>query len=337
MNSLAVLICGAFLLSAGSGVYLRLRQIAFVRDHREETPPHFRADVSADEHERAADDTVDNANMFIADPRYAPQLLSLTLLLARAPLYGDRLRGRAGLCGGASPSFWPSRPLQACRSSLLAGAHLLARRPLRARQAEARGFFLDWIKSSALEFALGAPMLLGMFALLAAFRTAGGSFAYPRLDGVRARHDDGLSKLIAPLFNTFTPMPQDALRERLEALLDRCDFSAQNLYVMDASKRTTRGNAYFAGFGKTRRIVLFDTLIESILPTRSKTISRTSLGHSKSATSSSGMVVDGGCCAGGSSECSSGARLTGLVPSFGFLFEPNGFVIMLLVRQWSWT
>ena len=92
---------------------------------------------------------------------------------------------------------------------------------------------------------------------------------------------------IAPLFNTFTPMPQDALRERLEALLNRCNFSAQNLYVMDASKRSTRGNAYFAGFGKTRRIVLFDTLIAKHSPDEIESILAHEPGTSNSAISSS--------------------------------------------------
>ena len=66
---------------------------------------------------------------------------------------------------------------------------------------------------------------------------------------------------IAPLFNKFTPLDDAPLKARIEALLERCGFASSGLFVMDGSKRSNHGNAYFTGFGKTKRIVFFDTLL----------------------------------------------------------------------------
>jgi len=72
--------------------------------------------------------------------------------------------------------------------------------------------------------------------------------------------------LIAPLFNTFTPLPQGQLKTRIEALLAKCGFESNGLYVMDASKRSTHGNAYFTGFGKAKRIVFSTRFCKTIRP-----------------------------------------------------------------------
>ena len=66
---------------------------------------------------------------------------------------------------------------------------------------------------------------------------------------------------IAPLFNKFSPLEDAQMKERIERLLDRCGFKVRGLMVMDGSKRSSHGNAYFTGFGKTKRIVVFDTLL----------------------------------------------------------------------------
>src|SRR3974390_1756325 len=101
MNSLAVVICGAILLSAGFGVYLRLRQIASVRDHRDETPPDFRDSVTALEHQRAADYTVANEKISVADTLYTACVSLAWLLFWLAPLYG-------AIAAATAPGLWRS-------------------------------------------------------------------------------------------------------------------------------------------------------------------------------------------------------------------------------------
>ncbi|BCA65568.1 M48 family metallopeptidase [Fluviibacter phosphoraccumulans] len=85
--------------------------------------------------------------------------------------------------------------------------------------------------------------------------------------------------VIAPLFNKFTPMPDSAHKQKLDALLQRCGFSAAGLFVMDGSRRSAHANAYFTGFGKHRRIVLFDTLINQLSPTQLEAVLAHEIGH----------------------------------------------------------
>src|SRR6185369_9941734 len=85
--------------------------------------------------------------------------------------------------------------------------------------------------------------------------------------------------VIAPLFNKFSPLPAGDARERIERLLARCGFHASGLFVMDGSKRSGHGNAYFTGFGKTKRIVFFDTLIERLNPGEIEAVLAHELGH----------------------------------------------------------
>ena len=86
---------------------------------------------------------------------------------------------------------------------------------------------------------------------------------------------------IAPLFNKFSPMQDEAMKTRIESLLNRCGFTAQGLFVMDGSKRSAHGNAYFTGFGKTKRIVFFDTLLERLSINEVEAVLAHELGHFK--------------------------------------------------------
>jgi len=85
--------------------------------------------------------------------------------------------------------------------------------------------------------------------------------------------------VIAPLFNKFTPMPDSEHKQKLDGLLQRCGFSAAGLFVMDGSKRSAHANAYFTGFGKNRRIVLFDTLINQLSPNQLEAVLAHEIGH----------------------------------------------------------
>ncbi|MCF0241275.1 MAG: M48 family metallopeptidase [Treponema sp.] len=88
-------------------------------------------------------------------------------------------------------------------------------------------------------------------------------------------------KFIAPLFNKFEPLPEGELRNKLEALLIKTGFKNDGLFVMDASKRSGHSNAYFSGFGKTKRVVLYDTLINQMTPDELVAVLGHELGHFK--------------------------------------------------------
>jgi STE24 endopeptidase len=87
--------------------------------------------------------------------------------------------------------------------------------------------------------------------------------------------------IIAPLFNRFTPVEDQALKTRIEALLERCGFHARGFFVMDGSRRSTHGNAYFTGFGRSKRIVFFDTLLARLTHPEIEAVLAHELGHFK--------------------------------------------------------
>ena len=87
--------------------------------------------------------------------------------------------------------------------------------------------------------------------------------------------------LIAPLFNKFTPLTDDSLRARIENLMRRVGFASKGLFVMDGSKRSAHGNAYFSGFGGAKRIVFFDTLLARLAPQEIEAVLAHELGHFK--------------------------------------------------------
>jgi STE24 endopeptidase len=88
-----------------------------------------------------------------------------------------------------------------------------------------------------------------------------------------------LPTLILPLFNKFTPLTDESLKQRTEALLERCGFSSKGVFVMDGSRRSVHGNAYFTGIGRNKRIVFFDTLLERLQVTEVEAVLAHELGH----------------------------------------------------------
>ena len=86
---------------------------------------------------------------------------------------------------------------------------------------------------------------------------------------------------IAPLFNTFNPLDDEALKNRVTALMRKCGFSAKGLFVMDGSRRSAHANAYFTGFGATKRVVFYDTLLAKLAPPEVDAVLAHELGHFK--------------------------------------------------------
>ena len=142
-------------------------------------------------------------------------------------------------------------------------------------------FLLDRIKGVALSALLGVPSLYGFFFLLRVLPDFWWLTGWVALMALMIAMTVIYPSVIAPLFNTFTPLPQGQLKTRIEALLAKCGFESNGLYVMDASRRSTHGNAYFTGFGKAKRIVFFDTLLQNHTPEEILSILAHELGHYK--------------------------------------------------------
>ena len=142
-------------------------------------------------------------------------------------------------------------------------------------------FVKDKIMELVLSFALGTPLILVILWLMQSAGDLWWLWAWMVWMSFMLFVTWAYPVVIAPLFNKFEPMEEGELRGRLESLLERCGFKSNGMFVMDGSKRSAHGNAYFTGFGKNKRIVFFDTLLTGLSPTEVEAVLAHELGHFK--------------------------------------------------------
>ncbi len=279
---IAIAIILAIVLSGVLGVSLMCRQAAAVAAHREHVPDGFAGWISAEEHQRAAAYTLARTRLAIAETVFDTGLAVLWLIVLLGPLY-------TVVAQFIAPGI--SRDVALVIAFALVGrvVHLpfsiYNTFALEARfgfnRATPAMFLRDRIKGVALSALLGVPSLYGLFWLLRAMPDMWWLLGWAALMALTIAMSVIYPAVIAPLFNKFTPMPDGALRTRVEALLAKCGFASKGLYIMDASRRSTHGNAYFTGFGKAKRIVFFDTLLQNHTPDEILSILAHELGHYK--------------------------------------------------------
>lgn len=139
----------------------------------------------------------------------------------------------------------------------------------------------DQIKGLLVSFVIMLPLLWAILAIYYAFPRTWWIWAQCFFVAVQLLLLVVYPKWILPLFNKLSPLPEGELRDTLTALAERCGFVAKKIEVIDGSKRSGHSNAYFTGFGKWRRIVLFDTLIEHLTPQEIAAVLGHEIGHSK--------------------------------------------------------
>jgi STE24 endopeptidase len=142
-------------------------------------------------------------------------------------------------------------------------------------------YVLDAIKSTLLAAILGIPLLLAVLWLMSAAGSNWWIYVWALLVGYTLLLQFIAPRFIMPIFNKFSPVEDPALVERIRKLLDRCGYQSNGLFVMDGSKRSAHGNAFFSGFGATKRIVLFDTLLQRLEPDEVEAVLAHELGHFK--------------------------------------------------------
>ena len=142
-------------------------------------------------------------------------------------------------------------------------------------------FAADAAKGVLLALVLGAPLAAAVLWIMAAAGPYWWIWAWAVWAGFNLLVLLIFPTVIAPLFNKFTPLQDPELASRIRALAERCGFSLNGLFVMDGSKRSAHGNAYFTGFGKSRRIVFFDTLLARLTADEIEAVLAHELGHFK--------------------------------------------------------
>ncbi|MDQ6990180.1 MAG: M48 family metallopeptidase [Mariprofundaceae bacterium] len=141
--------------------------------------------------------------------------------------------------------------------------------------------FSDMLKQAALMLVIGAPLIWVVLWLMASAGDVWWLWAWAFWTGFSVLMMWAYPTFIAPIFNKFSPMEDGELKTAIEGLLQRCGFESNGLFVMDGSKRSSHGNAYFTGFGKSKRIVFFDTLLKQLTTDETLAVLAHELGHFK--------------------------------------------------------
>ena len=281
----ASLFTALFLVALASATLLRLwlgaRQTAHVAAHRVQVPADFASRISLEEHQRAADYTLAKGRLVRVDILLdATFLLLLTLggglawldqatgwLAGDAHLRGLLLFGAASVLG-----FLVGLPTTLYRTFGIEARFGF-------NTTTPRLWLADLVKSTLLSVAIAAPLLYAVLWLMEAMGALWWLYVWFLWLGVNLLAMVIYPTVIAPLFNTFTPLPDPALQQRIEGLLQRCGFAASGVFVMDGSRRSAHGNAYFTGFGRAKRIVFFDTLLQRLSPEQIEAVLAHELGH----------------------------------------------------------
>ena len=281
-NSFSLVFVTLLLLGLIVKTAMMRRQVGHVQAHRASVPPAFAASITLSSHQRAADYTV--ARM---------RLGMLELVLSALFVLLLTLGGGLQLIHDAwSVAFAPGSIAHG--TALLASLGVLGwlfdlpfvllrtfgiEKRFGFNRMSARLFVADSARETALAVVIGLPLLGALLWLTTAMGSLWWLWAWAFWLALNLLVMLIWPSFIAPLFNRFTPLADEALKARVEGLLARCGFQSKGLFVMDGSRRSAPGNAYFTGFGASKRIVFFDTLLDKLNADEVEAVLAHELGH----------------------------------------------------------
>ena len=281
MNWFALLLLVTLALGTGLQVWLAVRHGRHVSRHVDEIPAAFADRVTPGDHHKAAAYTRARLRVEVAG-----LLLGAVVLLGWTLGGGIEILGE-GLRQSPLPGFWQGVALVAAVFSIIALVEL----PLaiwRTFGVEARfgfnrttvgRFVTDRLLGAGLAVLLGGPLLVAVLWVMQSVEHYWWLAVWAVWLGFSLFLTWAFPRFLAPLFNRFSRLDDVPLRERLERLLARCGFTADGVFVMDGSRRSAHGNAYFTGFGRHKRIVFFDTLMQQLDAQELEAVLAHELGH----------------------------------------------------------
>jgi STE24 endopeptidase len=283
MNAFAWLFLAAVVTTLAVKLWLGARHLAHVGAKRAAVPAEFSGQISLESHQRAADYTRAKTALGLVS-------LGLEVAVLLALTFGGGLQALQDVAASVMPAGIALGMALIVLLGLLMTVVELPLSLYSTFRVEARFgfnkmtpalFWKDFFKGLLLAAALGLPLVAVVLWLM---EKSGGYwwlYAWLVWMGFNILLLAIYPTWIAPLFNKFTPMDNAALKQRIEQLLARCGFKVKGLMVMDGSLRSSHGNAYFTGFGKTKRIVFFDTLLERLSASEVEAVLAHELGHFK--------------------------------------------------------
>ncbi len=275
----AIALVAGFLLK----IWLASRQVRHVAQHRTNVPAAFADRISLEAHQKAADYTIVKSRFGLLELAFGTAVLLGWTLLGGLDWLNQALLARMG------PGMW--QQLALLSSFVVIGG--IIDLPFTLYQTfvieERFGFnkmtlklwLGDLVKSSLIGAVIGLPIAALILWLMGAMGNLWWLYAWAFWMGFNLLLLVIYPTLIAPLFNKFQPLDDEALKTRVTALMQRCGFAAKGLFVMDGSKRSAHANAYFTGFGASKRVVFFDTLLKQLSPGEVDAVLAHELGHFK--------------------------------------------------------
>lgn len=265
-------------------IWLAIRQIRHIQTHRSQVPNAFSEKISLAAHQKAADYSTEKTRLGLVE------LVVQALLLVMLTL-GGGLQWIDNLWANTFPTYpIVYGALVICMAMLVTSLvdlpfdyfkTFVIDEKFGFNKMTKSMFFSDLVKHSLVGLVLGAPIL---FAALWLMQSAGNYWWFYLWIVWSVFNIVMLAvypTFIAPLFNRFTPLADDSLKRRIESLLSKCGFKSQGLFVMDGSARSSHGNAYFTGFGSSKRVVFFDTLLNRLNTDEIEAVLAHELGHFK--------------------------------------------------------
>ena len=259
MQPFTAIFFAALILTLGTRMWLATRHIRHVQSHRDRVPTEFSSQITLEAHQKAADYTCAKTRL-----GYVSMILEVIVLMILT--LGGGLNVLAGLW-----SSWFSDPITHGAALILSTVLLMSavgipvsyyrtfviEEQFGFNKMTPQMFFLDLAKQGTLAVLLGMPLLLGILWLMERMGANWWFYAWLAWMVFNIILLAIFPTWIAPIFNKFTPLADPSLKTRIEQLMRKCGFKSSGLFVMDGSRRSNHGNAYFTGFGKTKRIVFF--------------------------------------------------------------------------------
>ncbi|MBZ1349458.1 M48 family metallopeptidase [Alcaligenaceae bacterium LF4-65] len=280
---LTILFVVLLLVMLGVRIWLSTRQIRHVLAHRDVVPKEFAAKIGLPSHQRAADYTVAKVRLRMLEMLFdAAVLIGLTLL--------GGLQYLDTLTSSVTSHALLRQVLLVLSVFLFLGVLGIPFTLYRQFKLEAhfgfnrmtlKMFVSDTIKETLVGALLGIPLIAAVLWLMSEAGNLWWLWAWALWSAFSLLLAFIYPTWIAPVFNKFTPLEDAALAQRIQELAGRCGFTLSGLFVMDGSKRSAHGNAYFTGFGRARRIVFFDTLLARLTPNEIIAVLAHELGHFK--------------------------------------------------------
>ncbi|MFL6710413.1 MAG: M48 family metallopeptidase [Massilia sp.] len=274
----------AFLiLTIGLRFWLSDRHIRHVLAHRAAVPAEFAERIPLPAHQKAADYTVAKTRLGLYSLLFSSVvLIGFTLMgglqwlaIQITPLAGFGIKGQLLLLAAfAVISGLLDLPFDYYRQFTLEARFGF-------NKMSKKLWLADLVKGAGLGAAIGLPLAWVVLSLMEKSGSLWWLYAWLVWSGFQLLMMVLFPTVIAPLFNKFNPLEDASLKARIEGLMARAGFASKGLFVMDGSKRSAHGNAYFSGFGANKRIVFFDTLLERLAPAEIEAVLAHELGHFK--------------------------------------------------------